>query len=519
MLLVKKGEIVDRRAYRKARRERKRKFKKVKFYSIVAFLVILNIFGFKFIVKNKSVNEASSMEEVSKVEVKDDSDLLLPRSEHKDLGEVKSIIEYDANALIGAHYPVFGKDNIDRINKDLVSQYIEEFKKKLKKDSFEDKDYKSELSIDYGTFMAPNNMISIGFDIVEASSYLAHPDLEIVTKTYDLSGDKEIHLDDIMEDGYLEYISKISKEYFSGNKTYRDNVDLQLFKDGIYPSEENYSKFILQEDKIVFIFEKYQLFSGDLGTSFIEIAYLDLKDYIKPDLVQAFTEGKSSNKTELDSEKPVDDIKLPKRVVDPNKPMLALTFDDGPNEMTTIPILDALKKHDSVATFFVLGNRVSNNDHILKRILEEGSEIGNHSYNHKELTKVSLGELKEQIMDTQDAIFDSTGIEARLMRPTYGSYDDNLKSKVEMPLILWSVDTLDWQTKDAKKITDHVLANIKDGEIILMHDIYDSTAKAVELLVPQLLERGYQLVTVSELFEARGEALKEGEIYYNMNKK
>ncbi len=509
---------MSRIEYRKEKRERRKKIKKIKFYSLIAFLVILNIFGFKFIKKNKNVNEASSMEKLSKAEIKDTRDIRAPRPEHKDLGEIESIIEYDTNALIGVHYPILGKKKIDQTNKDLVRKYIKDFKQELANNSFDDKNHKSELRIDYGTYIGPNNLISIEFDIVEDSSYMAHPDVNVATKIYDLSNDREIELGDIMNEGYLEHISQISEEYFTSNKTYKDNIDVQLFKKGIYPSEENYSNFLLKEDKIVFIFEKYQIFSGNLGISSIEIEYLDLKDYIKPELIPAFTGENNFQETDIDPEKPKNNIILPKRDVDPNKPMVALTFDDGPNEMITIPILNTLKKHNGAATFFVLGNHVSDNDNILKRMLEEGSEIGNHSYNHKELTKITPKELSEQIINTQNAVSDSTGIEPKLIRPTYGSYDDNLKSKVDMPLILWSIDTLDWKSRDAQKATDHVLANIKDGEIVLMHDIYESTAKAVELLVPQLVERGYQLVTVSELFEARGESLKNGQIYYKMNK-
>lgn len=508
---------MDRRSYRKRRMKRNRKLRRFRFNMLVVLLITISIFGFKFIQKNKSVNEAASMETLSKGKINESAHVLVSKAEHKDLGDIESIIEYGTNGLIGAHYPVFGKKNIDEINKKLVNQYIEEFKKNLENNSFRDKDYKYELSIDYEVHKAPDNIISIGFNIVENSSYLAHPDEKLVTKIYDLSKDKEVELDDLMDGEYLKFISQISEKYYKGKETYKDSVDSSQFKDGIYPSTENYSNFILKEDKIVFIFEKYQLFSGNLGTTSVEIPYSDLKDYIKPDLFKAFTKEEGTSKTDIDKDKNKDkekvDIIIPKRAVDPNKPMIALTFDDGPNKKTTIPILDTLKEYDGVATFFVLGNRVDNNTDILKRMLEEGSEIGNHSYSHKELTKVSSEELTKQIMNTQNAVIDSTGIEPKLMRPTYGSYNDDLKARLKMPLVLWSIDTLDWKSRDAKKVADHVLGNVKDGDVILMHDIYDSTAEAVKIMVPKLIDMGYQLVTVSELFESKGVSFKDGEIY------
>ncbi len=510
---------MNRGSYRKTRMERNRRFRRIRFYVLIASLITLSVFGFKFIEKNKSTNEAAAMENLSKGEVNDGSHVLAPRVEHKELGDIESIIEYGTNGLVGAHYPVFGKSNIDAINKELVTQYIEEFKNESANSTSGNKDYKYELSIDYEAYSAPNNIISIAFNIVESGSYLAHPDVKIVTKMYDLSGDREVELSSIMNGEYLKFISQISENYFKTDETYKDNIDSPLFKEGIYPSMENYSNFILKEDKLVFIFEKYQLFSGNFGSPSVEIAYSDLKDYIKPELFKVFTGEKNPIKVDIDFDKPIVDIVVPKRVVDTSKPMIALTFDDGPNKKTTIPILDILKEYNGVATFFILGNRVSNNVDILQRMLEEGSEIGNHSYNHKELTKISSEELRAQIMNTQDVVIDSIGNEPKFMRPTYGSYDDNLKSNVGMPLILWSIDTLDWKSRNSKKVTDHVLENVKDGDIILMHDIYESTAEAVKLLVPELIDRGYQLVTVSELFEARGETLKDGHIYNQMYKK
>ena len=206
------------------------------------------------------------------------------------------------------------------------------------------------------------------------------------------------------------------------------------------------------------------------------------------------------------------------RNIDPNKPMVALTFDDGPNKGTTIPILDTLKEYNGVGTFFILGNRVKNNESVLKRMVSEESEIGNHSFNHKQLTTISSAEVKSQIDKTQDVILEVIGSKPRVMRPTYGSYNSNLRSQIDMPMILWSIDTLDWKSKDANLIATHVLDNVKDGDIILMHDIYSSTAEAVEILVPELLSRGYQLVTVSELYEFKGEALEVGNIYNRIYK-
>ncbi len=514
---------MDRRSERRKLREKKRKLRRLRFYTILILLVIGSIFSFKFLDKSKNENQAASMKKLSKEEIDYSGYLIAPMLGNKNLGEIVSIIEYETNSLIGAHYPSFSRDNIDAENKSLVEKYIKEFKSVIETNAFDEEDYKYELSIDYKTYSPAKGIVSISYDIFENASYMAHPDVNVETKLYDLERDIELKLDDIMKGQYLNFISEKSKDYFLNNEKYKDSTDTEQFKEGIEASEENYSNFILKEEKIVFIFPKYSIFSGSLGASEVEIAYKDLEDFINPELFEDINE---EDRKELDEELDIAgeeleevEVVIPKRNIDPTKPMVALTFDDGPNKDTTLPILNTLKKYDSAATFFILGNRASSNVEILKRMVEEGSEIGNHSYNHKELTKLSVDGVREQILSTQTIVKDLIGIEPKLMRPTYGSFNDDLKSRVDMPLVLWSIDTLDWKSRDARAVTNHVLENVKDGDIVLMHDIYDSTAQAVELLVPQLIERGYQLVTVSELYQARGESLRAGETFSQSYKK
>lgn len=207
------------------------------------------------------------------------------------------------------------------------------------------------------------------------------------------------------------------------------------------------------------------------------------------------------------------EVSATRKTLDVSKPMVALTFDDGPYTRATTPILDTLEEHNVVATFFVVGNRVNRHKDIVRRMAANGNEIGNHSYNHKDLTILDSKQLKDQIDMTQNAVSMVVGSKPKIMRPTYGAFDDNLKTQAKMPLILWSIDSMDWDSKDAEKIIDRVLSKVKDGDIILMHDIFEATAEAIEYLVPELINRGFELVTVSELYESRGRTLKVGNIY------
>ena len=200
------------------------------------------------------------------------------------------------------------------------------------------------------------------------------------------------------------------------------------------------------------------------------------------------------------------------RVIDPGKKLVALTFDDGPSEYTK-RILRTLKQYDSVATFFVVGNRVELFEDVLKEELEIGCEIGNHTYEHKVLTELNAEQIWLQIYRTNEAVKKVTGEYPTLMRPPCGFDNGSTNCIIAMPLILWSVDTKDWQTQNCYCSVQTVLENVKDGDIILMHDMYEASAEAVETIVPSLIAEGYQLVTVSELAEYRGMILQEGEEY------
>lgn len=196
---------------------------------------------------------------------------------------------------------------------------------------------------------------------------------------------------------------------------------------------------------------------------------------------------------------------------DPNKPMVALTFDDGPGPYTD-RILSCLESHGAKATFFVVGNRLNTYSAQLKREAEMGMEIGCHTWSHANLTTLSAGGVSGEVTRTNELVRSLTGICPVTVRPPYGSHNATVRSAAGAPLILWSIDTLDWKTRNANSTYNAVLDNVKDGDIILMHDIHSPTADAVELIVPALIERGYQLVTVSELAQYRG-GLVNGQTY------
>lgn len=201
--------------------------------------------------------------------------------------------------------------------------------------------------------------------------------------------------------------------------------------------------------------------------------------------------------------------------VDLSKPMLALTFDDGPNSKVTNKILDCLKENDSHATFFMVGDRMESRSDTVKRVYNEGHQIGNHTYSHKNLKKLSASGIQEEIDKMSDIMYSIVGDRPTIVRPTYGAVNDNVKKYVEYPLILWNVDTMDWDSRNADKVYNEIMNGASDGAIILMHDLYETTGEAAVRAIPKLRDKGYQLLTISEMFEAREIQLQNGVKYFS----
>ena len=201
------------------------------------------------------------------------------------------------------------------------------------------------------------------------------------------------------------------------------------------------------------------------------------------------------------------------RAVYGDKPMVALTFDDGPSKYTE-QILDVLKEYNAKATFFINGEDVESYKNAVVREHNEGHVIGNHTQNHKTLTKLSVKDIHEQLKQTDDIVYDLCGVKTKYLRPPGGAVNDKVKGAVNMPMINWSVDTRDWDHDNADKTLREVKKSTNDGSIVLMHDRMKSTAQAVKDIVPELIGRGYQLVTIEEMSLLRG-GTQPGQVYFS----
>lgn len=183
------------------------------------------------------------------------------------------------------------------------------------------------------------------------------------------------------------------------------------------------------------------------------------------------------------------------------KPQIALTFDDGPNAQFTPELLDGLKERGVKVTFFLIGKNIEkdNNREIVKRMYEEGHVLGNHTYNHVDITKLSDEEAYQELKQTNDLVREILGVDLEYMRPPFGVWQKELEKKLHVLPVLWTVDPLDWTSENTDEIVHNVVTDVEENDIILMHDCYDSSVKAALRIIDLLQAEGYEFVTVEEL--------------------
>ncbi len=319
--------------------------------------------------------------------------------------------------------------------------------------------------------------------------YLFIPMIIISLMIWIIDIDKDVLVNKEIIDDNIE----ISYPYFNDKKI-DDFIDeyLDRYKNNNGIIDYDYDN---RDNKYYVVFYKYffdsniysydlDSFMIDLDSSTISMVYTEVFDY---------------------------DVVTNKKINNSDK-LIALTFDDGPNYNTN-KVLDVLAKYNVKATFFVLGSKVMNNKKILKREYDSGMEIGNHTFNHLLLTKYKENVIKDEIDNTSSVIFEVTGRYPKLLRPSYGAYNNTIKKIGDMPIIIWDIDTLDWKYHNSKRIASRVINKVKDGDIILMHDIYSATANSLNIIIPELQNRGYTFVTVPELFYYKEITLEKEKVY------
>lgn len=378
--------------------------------------------------------------------------------------EILTEIE-NKDALVSINYPVTEVSALD----EAISSYINKVRAEFKNSDY---DGKPELNISY-TYKEVNDEVinvSILTEIVTDKTVS-----KIKTFTYNKKSEKFLTMEDIVDDlDVLDY--DIKKELLS---KYQD-ADMD------YLSNVSYDFFTMDDENLTIYFNPTQL--KDTND---ELVYLDIPLDSLNLLIDVDREENTNTY-----------LNFKKNTINEEDKVVALTFDDGPSKYTK-DILDILKKYDACGTFFLIGNKVSFYGEVLREMLSEGNEIGNHSYDHKYLTRLSEEEVKDEINKTQYEIKRVTGYTPTLFRPTYGGYNNTLKSYIDLTFVLWDADSRDWSVKSTEGIMYNVFKDVKSGSIILFHDNHEYSVNALPSVIKELKKQGYKFVTVSELLELK----------------
>ena len=269
------------------------------------------------------------------------------------------------------------------------------------------------------------------------------------------------------------------------------------------PDVQWLSHVAIGHDGLLVLLERGLYLPPSLGSLTLTLPYTELGDAFLP-----FAERDSANPS-------APDIPFQSAEISPDKPVVALTFDDGPSRYTD-PILDLLERHGARATFCVIGNLVEARRDTVARAFDLGCEIVGHSWAHRDLTKLTAEQILTELLDTNLVISSITGTAPKFHRPPYGAVSKKLTNasrEADMAMLFWSVDPQDWRTQDADTVAANILEHVKDGSVIICHDLYASTVEAMERVIPELISQGYQFVTVSELFAFSDEEVEAGAVY------
>lgn len=366
-------------------------------------------------------------------------------------------------------YPYF---NNKFINKKIIAMIENDFA------SIEN-NVKSEVKI------VNRKFFNIFFTIYEGESIIDHKNYLFDYMTLDLvniniivnKGDEEILSEKITEMLRLKYPAFIA--------------------DYIINNDDGYQVYRILDNKLIIYFKDYNIEPEINEDLFVVINYDDINNITK-------------SSPEIDKLN-IDDNTYK---IDPTKPLVVFTFDDGPSLETTPKMLDVFKENKVHTTFFVLGYKLYGKDDILKRMINEGHDIGNHSYSHKSYNDIEDEEVLFQIDTTNELIKGITGYDPIYVRPPYGNANKRVQELIEYPIILWNTDPRDWEVRNTEIIVENVLNELKENmTTIVTHDIYPTTVEALEILLPELYARGYQVVSVAEANNISGKELEKGKLY------
>ncbi len=356
-------------------------------------------------------------------------------------------------------------------------------------------EYYAKLYVGYAAYLSSSDVVSVVLRETYELQDGSRPVMQAHTYQFQKEDGRRLEEADLFQAGYRTPVSQYVRRFLMENPRYSHELARAPFEQGTAPVKEHYNRFALTEDAVVFYFDRGSVLPPEFGVLEVAVPFSAFGGTLR-------LHGGGETPSGI-------------RSLDPARPMVALTFDDGPHGVYSDPILDVLARYNAVATFFEVGNMVRVHPEVVQRAAELGCELGSHTYDHADLRTLTPEQIAEELEKTNEAFRDAVGFAPRLVRPPYGGVNGDVKACVNYPMIMWSVDTLDWKTRNAQSTLQAVInEGDLDGKVILMHSIHKESADAVELVVPYLLEQGYQLVTVSELaYYQHGDTLEPNRVY------
>lgn len=401
-----------------------------------------------------------------------------------------SDISNDHKVPFSIQYPQIEDEKFNSI----IEEYIQASKRAYINDMHKDKNKDSGttrsdgLTIQFDTYQHDNKYFSFVFT-ERISKNTEEIKTKIKTVFYDMEAGKILDIRTLLGEDtksletFANHVRARLKTSPSLQKTIqKEKVDLAT-----EPRWILFDQFAVHNDDLLIYFDEGTIAPAEDGPISINISL----SFLNPLLASEF-------QTQM-----IEAEKAPGGQAEDQKKRVALTFDDGPHPQVTLQILQCLEKYKAKATFFMLGSRVQQYPDIALKVKNNGHELGNHTWSHPILPKLTEAQIMQEFTTTEKAIFDATGQEATVFRPPYGATSEAINQKIPKDSVLWSIDTLDWKHKNAEKLIAQVKQHMHNNAIILMHDIHQSTADALPAVLDFLSKEGYEFVTVSEILPYR----------------
>ena len=442
--------------------------------ALVGVIVFFTVIKDEFLLRDNEANAAYSI----------DSSITEEDSAFPGI-RIISDISNDPKLPFALQYP----QTNDEFFNNMIEEYITSSKKnyinamRLKKKTRKDEELSSELNIHFETYQYDDVYYSFVFTERMSTNNTATK-TTMKTFFYNIETAQILDMRTLLGEDTksLETFSSHVRELLKSNKelqnVFTEEIDLATEARWIL-----FDKFAINEDSLTIYFDEGTIAPSEQGPISVNVSM----SFLNPLLAEEF----QMQMVEVDA--PTEGTN------DDTKKRVALTFDDGPHPKVTKQILDTLDRYDAKATFFMLGNRVQYYPEIAQDVLNRGHEIGNHTWSHPVLPKLTEAQIMSEFTTTENAIIEAIGQESTIFRPPYGSTTDIINAIIPREVAIWSIDTLDWKHRDANKLIQSVKNQMHNNAIILMHDIHQSTADGLNGVLQYLANEGYEFVTVSDI--------------------